>query len=42
MITKSNIRALVLLNSLNSLQKSDKMLDKTSILSLFNNSFENQ
>ena len=36
-----NIRAHVLLNLLNSLQKSDKMLDKPCILSLFPNSFNN-
>ena len=36
---ESNIRALVLLNLFNSLQKSDKMLDTPRILSLFLNSF---
>ena len=36
----SNIRAPVLLNLLNLLQKSDKMLSKPRILSLFLNSFD--
>ena len=36
---ESNIRALVLLYLLNSLQKSDKMLGKPHILSFFLNSF---
>ena len=41
MIKESNIRALVLLNLLNSLRKRerDKMLGKPRILSLFPNSF---
>ena len=34
---ESNIRAPVLLNLLNLLQKSDKMLDKPRIVSLFHN-----
>ena len=36
---ESNIRALVLLNLLNSLRKRDKMLSKPHILCLFPNSF---
>ena len=39
MINESNIRALVLLNLLNSLRKRDKMLGKPRILSLFPNLF---
>ena len=41
MINKSNIRAPVLLNLLKSLRKSDKMLGKPCILSLFPNSLMN-
>ena len=37
----SSIRALVLLNSLNSLRKGDKMLGMPRIISLFPNSFKN-
>ena len=40
MIIKSNIRALVLFDLLNLLPKSDKMLSKPRILSLFHNSFD--
>ena len=39
MIIESNIRALVLLNLLDSLRKKDKMFGKPRILSLFPNSF---
>ena len=39
MMKKSNIRALVLFNSLNELRKRDKMQGLPSILSLFRNEF---
>ena len=40
MIIESNIRTLVLFDLLNLLPKSDKMLSKPRILSLFPNSFD--